>query len=147
MSEINRLQQLAGINEIKVNKPGITGDEISLIYANLQGTRKPYNIDECERFDINNLSKQYLEDIGFDEEWIEEQGDDNPLLNKNKIIQSLKTQHLPIQTINKKQADNLDDVYISSHYPYTLLKFQNRYFFVDSQGYNYPRYVMEIIGL
>ena len=136
---IDRLQ-----SEIKVNQPlHLSEEDYDIIYSSLQGSRKPDTLEDASYINVNKLSKEYFIEMGYDEEYLENLRDDYIMFNIPKVKKALK--ELPVQNITDEQANNLWDVYINEQY--SLLKYNNEYYFVDSQGFDYPRYLMKIIGL
>ena len=76
------------------------------------------------------------------ENWMKE--DEAKIFLKPKLLKQALLE-LPIQNITDDQANDLYDVYINDLY--SLLKHNNNYYFVDSQDFSYPRYVLRIDGL
>jgi len=147
MEEIKRLQYLAGLNEVKVNNPVLSEEDKETIYGNLTGGSKHNDINDIEIFDLNKLSPQYLEDMGYE---IEDLDKNYPLLSPSKIRQALK--ELPIIDINNRESHNIQDIYLNRRDQYSLLRKstpsgKDIIIFVNNEGYDYPRYTMVIEGL
>lgn len=129
-------------NEIKVKDPITFSDaDKDTIYINFQGTRKPYDLSEVDfEIDIHKMSAQYLLDLDYDGDFIQELPKNHPLFSPPHIRKALK--QLPIQ---KLEDSNLGDVYVGND-QYSLLVYKNIYYFVDSQGASYPRYVTKLLN-
>lgn len=108
------------------------------VYINLQGSKINYLEDVLLVVDLNKLSKEYLEnELGYDFEDI----GDSPVFYKDKVIKALNK-----LSIQKLKTSDLEDVSVSRHPQYSLLEYKGNYYFVDSQGYDYPRYVSQLLN-
>ena len=130
------------LQEIKVVPPQrrIDPDEYEVIYQLLQGDRKPtYLDDEIWGIDFDSISREYFTNpnpIFMEPERYEEMAE---YLDKNNMLLAFRA--LPIIELDNPNVHNRDN---EAKYPkqqYYILKHDNKFYFVDSQGANYPRYI------
>jgi hypothetical protein len=130
------------LQEIKVVPPQrrIDPDEYEVIYQLLQGDRKPsYLDDEIWGIDFDLISREYFTNpnpIFMEPERYEEMAE---YLDKNNMLLAFRA--LPIIELDNPNVHFEDN---EAKYPkqqYYILKHDNKFYFVDSQGANYPRYV------
>jgi len=130
------------IQEIKVVPPQrrIDPDEYKVIYQLLQGDRKPsYLDDEISGIDFNLISKEYFTNpnpLFFEPERYEEIAE---YLDKNNMLLAFRA--LPVIELDIPHVHFEEN---KAKYPkqqYYILKYDNKFYFVDAQGFDYPRYV------
>lgn len=83
-------------------------------------TRKAYNMDECQIVRLEELSP----------------------------VAMIELNNMPILELTQEEFEDNDgffgDLKIANHNQYFILQIENRFAFVDTQGYSYCRYAVEI---
>lgn len=110
------------------------------IYTAFQGTRKPDNWDEAYSFDFNDI-EQYKEVFNG---W-ELHGSQFDIFGAYSIgIQIIKSAFDNLPLIKKNLAFPSDNV--PTHDQYFILLNNKNYYFIDTQGFDYCRYVLRLIN-
>jgi hypothetical protein len=136
------------IDEIKITPPQniIKPDEYETVYELFQGERSSNYINAVEwDIDFNLISKDYFTNSNFiypQTPFIDAEDYDDmaKYLDKTNILLAFKA--LPvIEMENPYLYSEANEDKYPSEQQYYILKYDNRFYFVDTQGYNNPRYI------
>jgi len=132
------------LKEIKIGSPinKIKPDEYKIIYDLFQGVKdKIYLNTNMWGIDFDLISKNYFTSSPGNPLFFEPQEYDElaKYLDKTNMLLAFKA--LPVIEMGNPNIYTEENMGKYPNQQYYILKQNNRFYFVDTQGYDYPRYI------